>query len=126
VTGSTRIPKRLVLVVSLTPLLREAVAAVAGDFAVAQEVPTGEQDLEVLLRFFRPDAVVTDAEGEAARASGFATAHDIPLIYVSLASRTMRVLENGDWFDISEASDTSQALRAVLARVMLNSGKAVL
>jgi hypothetical protein len=103
----------LVLVICATPLLREAVDGALDGLAQVQRIPAASTDLDQLVDWFDPDAlVVDDAVDETRAAARFGREGCPPLLHVSLAEPTIRLYVGGGWVKTGETSE--EQLRNVL------------
>lgn len=96
-----------------TPLLSEAVEAALGDVMTVQSFPSGTGDTVGLLGALRPDGIVVDGDEDAASAAAFAAESGLPLVHVSLAERTLRVLRAGRW-EPADATASAEAVRNIM------------
>jgi hypothetical protein len=102
-----------VAVLYSVPLLCEALSSALENIADVQAFPARRGDTVGLLRSVRPDAVVVDDPDEAEHARPWAKRHGIPLVYVVLRERKIRVLRNGGWEESPARS--AESIRNVLA-----------
>jgi hypothetical protein len=110
--GDTR---PLVAVICSVPLLGEAMAA-ALDFAEVRTFAAGGGDVEGLLGWLRPDALIIDSEAGAEAALPYAREHDLPLLHVSLQECSLRLFRDGEWEQASDRQGpTPEAIRNVVA-----------
>jgi hypothetical protein len=105
--------KPFVAVLYSVPLLCEALDSALENIADVQAFPARRGDTVGLLRSVRPDAVVVDDPDEAESARVWAKRHGVPLVYVALRERKMRVLRNGTWEESPARS--AESIRNVLA-----------
>lgn len=95
------------------PLLCEALLSALENIAEVQTFPARRGDTVGLLRSVQPDAVVVDDADEADEAQRWTKRHHLPLVFISLRDRKIKVLRNGTW---EESSGTSaESIRNVLA-----------
>jgi len=108
----------LVAVLCSVPLLAEAVGA-ALEFAEVRPFSGGRGDTVGLLRWLRPDAVIVDSERDAQEASAFAQEHDLPVLYISVRERELRLLRDGAWEFVSNGDGpTPESIRNVIAGML--------
>jgi hypothetical protein len=110
-----------VAVICGAPLLSEAVEAAVGDVMTVQAFPAGNGDTAGLLGALRPDGIVVDCHEEAVNAAPFAFEADLPLVHVSLAERTLRVLRSGRWEE-PEATAGPEAVRNIMVGGIFRKG----
>ncbi len=106
---------RIALLYSV-PLLREALLEVFEDIAEVQAFPAARGDTTGLLRSVSPDAVVVDNADEAENAAPWAKLHGLPLVFISLRERKIKLLKNGGWEE-SPGTD-AETVRNLLAGSM--------
>ena len=105
----------LVAVVCVVPLLGEAMES-ALDFADVQVFPAGRGDLAGLLRWLRPSALIVDSEAGAGEAAAVVCESGLPVLYVSVQERTLRLYRNGAWERLGNGDEpTPESIRNVLA-----------
>lgn len=105
----------LVAVVCAVPLLGEAMRA-ALEFADVQTFAASGGDLDGLVRWLRPDALVVDNVESAVEAAAFAHEHDLPVLHVSVQEREMSLYRGGIWQRIGNGDGpTPEAIRNVVA-----------
>ena len=105
----------LVAVVCSVPLLGEAVES-ALDFAEVRAFAERGGEIDGLLRWLMPDALVVDSDRSAEGAESYAGAHELPVIHVSVRDRTLRLYRFGEWEDIGNGDGpTPEAIRNVIA-----------
>ena len=102
-----------VAVVYSVPLLCEALSSALENIADVHAFPARRGDTVGLLRSVRPDAVVVDDPDEAESARAWAKRHEVPLVYVALRERKMKVLHNGAWEESPVRG--AESIRNVLA-----------
>ena len=115
--------KPFVVVLSRVPLLTDAIVDAIEGIAEARAFTTKDGDVVGLLRSLRPDAIVVDGYGAAGEAAKYARAGDVPLVYVDLHERKLRVLEADGWRDES-GRPSSESLRNVLAEAIYDRARA--
>ena len=91
--------KPFVAVLSHVPLVTGAIVDALEGIAEVRAFTTQNGDTVGLLRSLRPDAIVVDGPDAAESAAKYARAADVPLLYVSLRERKLRVLESDGWRD---------------------------
>lgn len=112
----------LVAVVCAVPLLGEAMRA-ALEFADVQTFAASGGDLDSLVRWLRPDALVVDNPESADEAATFAREHDLPVLHVSAQWREMSLYRDGSWERIGNGEGpTPEAIRNVVAGVLFSRG----
>jgi hypothetical protein len=105
----------LVAVLCSVPLLGEAMSS-ALEFAEVRTFAASGGDVEGLLGWLRPAALIVDTEVGAEAAMTYAREHDLPLIHVSLRDRTLRRYRGGVWEQVSEGEGpTPEGIRNVVA-----------
>src|SRR4051812_46456915 len=105
----------LVAVVCAVPLLGEAMMATL-DFAEVRAFSERGGDIVGLLDWLHPDAVVVDSADGAESAAVHASAHDVPLLHISVRERTLRIFHGGEWHLIIGAEEpTPEVIRNVVA-----------
>jgi hypothetical protein len=115
-------PRPLVAVVCAVPLLGEAVRS-ALEFADVQTFAAAGGDLDGLLRWLRPDALIVDSHAGAAEAVGFARESELPVLHVSVQERTLRLYRGGEWEDVGNGSGPEpEAIRNVVAGAVFARG----
>ena len=105
----------LVAVVCAVPLVAEAQRDALDGLAECKLIPAREKDLGGLLRSLMPDAIVVDDDDEAVAAASYSRFARIPLVHVSLRSRTLSVLEDGHWRAAEEREATPEGVRNLVA-----------
>jgi hypothetical protein len=113
----------LVAVICHVPLLEEALEAAVGDVLTVRSFPP-DRDTSGLLGWLRPDGIVVDSEQEAANALPFASEWNIPLLHVSLAARTLRVLNNGVWEQPQGTALGPETVRNIMVGGIFGKGRA--
>jgi hypothetical protein len=110
--GDTR---PLVAVICSIPLLGEAMIA-ALEFAEVRTFAAGGGDVEGLLGWLHPDALIVDSNAGAAAAASYALEHDLPLLRVSLRERSLHLFRVGEWELVSNGDGpTPEAIRNIVA-----------
>ncbi len=105
----------LVAVVCVVPLLGEAMES-ALDFADVRSFSASDGDIDGLLRWMRPDALIVDSEGDAEAAAAFARDHELPVLHVSLQKRALRLHRRGAWEVVGSGENaTPTVIRNVVA-----------
>jgi hypothetical protein len=105
---SERVP--LILAISETPLLVEALAHDLEGAAVVRSFPAGREDPCGLVMHIRPDAVVVDRRQEA---DALATL-DVPLIHVLVDERAVRAHRVDGWHEFPNPDASAAEIRNVL------------
>ena len=105
-------PQPRVALLYSVPLLCEALDSALDDIAEVHAFRAGRDTLG-LLRAVRPDAVVVDDPDEAEEACRWAKRHGMPLVYIALRERKIRILRDGVWEERPGAS--AEAVRNALA-----------
>jgi hypothetical protein len=104
-----------VAVVCAVPLLGEAVRS-ALDFADVQTFAANGGDLDGLLRWLRPDALIVDHAESAEQATPFAVEHELPVVHLSVAEPLLRIHRRGAWEVIGNGEGpTPEAIRNIVA-----------
>jgi hypothetical protein len=105
----------LVAVVCDVPLLGEAMRS-ALEFADVQTFAASGGDLDGLVRWLRPDALIVDTQAGADEAAGFAGEHDLPVVHLSLQDSALRLYRGGVWEHIGNGEGpTPEEIRNVVA-----------
>ena len=105
----------LVVVVCAFPLLGVAMRS-ALDFADVQTFSAAGGDLDGLLRWLRPDALIVDSDDGAQAAAAFARDNSLALLHVSIRDRALRVYTRDGWETIENGDGpTPDAVRNVIA-----------
>lgn len=105
----------LVAVVCAVPLLGEAVRS-ALEFADVQTFAESGGDLDGLLRFLRPDALVVDSHAGAEQATAFARENELPVVHLAVHERELRFYRRGTWTHVGNGEGpTPEAIRNVVA-----------
>jgi hypothetical protein len=112
----------IVAVVSVVPLLSEAVEQALDGIAEVRSFPAGGGDTAGFLRFLRPDAVVVDSATEAQAAIRFAREEGATLVHVSLPDQRLRLLRRGGWVEYANGSASPERLRSALAAGLMRKG----
>jgi hypothetical protein len=104
-----------VAVLCSVPLLGEAMGSVL-DFAEVRTFSERGGDVDGLLRWLRPDALIVDSDAGALEATTFALEHDLPLVHISIRDRALRLFRNGEWEVVGNGEGpTPEAVRNVIA-----------
>ena len=112
----------LVAVLCSVPLLREAVGS-ALEFAEVLAFEGGRGDLAGLLRWLRPDVLIVDCEEDARQAQAFAQEHGLPVLFISLRERALRVLRGDAWVQVGNGEGpTPETVRNVIAGALFARG----
>jgi len=109
--------KPFVVVLSHVPLVTGAIVDALEQIAEVRAFPTQNGDAVGLLRSLRPDAIVVDGPDAAESAAKYARAADVPLVFVSLRERKLRVLQGDLWRDKAGRPST-ESLRNALAEAI--------
>jgi hypothetical protein len=104
----------VVLAVTGTPLLTQALAAALEGVAVLHHLPAGVADLGGLVRHIRPDALVVDCDDEAGELTAVADELSLPFVHVSLQTQQLRVLRDQSWSAQPSWGTSPSAIRNVL------------
>jgi hypothetical protein len=105
----------LVAVLCSVPLLGEAMVS-ALEFAEVRSFAQSGGDVEGLLGWLRPDALIVDSSVGAEAATSYAREHDLPLVHVSVRDRTLHLFRAGKWEQVSNGDGpTPEAIRNVVA-----------
>jgi hypothetical protein len=111
-----------VAVVCSVPLLGEAMEF-ALDFADVRSFSASGGDINGLLGWLRPDALIVDSEAAAEEALEFAREHDLPVLHVSVQEHALRLFRSGAWEDVGNGSGPEpEMIRNVLAGVLFARG----
>ncbi len=109
-----------VAVLYSVPLLCGGLSSALANIAEVQAFPARRGDTIGLLRSVRPDAVVVDDAREASEAQRWTKRHELPLVYVSLRDRKIKVLRDGRWEE--SVGTSAESIRNVLAGSMYRRG----
>ena len=104
-TGDREQPR--IAAICAVPLLSEAISAVLDEIAEVQSFPANGRDIRGLLRWLRPDGIVVDTQKSADDAEAYARAAGCPLVHVQLPKQQLRVLADGRWKKVRDASAES-------------------
>ncbi len=104
----------IVLVVSATPLLYEALADSMRGFATLHEIPANRPDLIGLLRALHFDALVVDTPTEVGEIEALARELRRPLLHILLRERKVRVLRDDGFEVFDEAGASAESIRNLL------------
>ncbi len=115
----------LVAVVCSVPLVGEAVHA-ALEFAEVLSFSERGGDVDGLLRWLRPDALVVDSDATAAAASAYAQKHELPVLHIGVRSGELRLYRAGAWEHVGNGDGpTPESVRNVIAGALYARGGAV-
>jgi hypothetical protein len=104
-----------VAVVCDVPLLGEAMRA-ALEFADVETFAAAGGDLDGLLRWLRPSALIVDSRDRADEAAAYAREHDLPVLHVSVHDSELRFYRAGVWEHVSSGDrPTVESIRNVVA-----------
>jgi len=109
--------KPFVAVLSHVPLVTDAMVDALEEIAEVRAFTTQNGDTVGLLRSLRPDAIVVDGPEAAEAAAKYARAADVPLVFVCLRERKLRVLTDDGWRDEAGRPST-ESLRNALAEAI--------
>jgi hypothetical protein len=103
-------------VVCDVPLLGEAMRS-ALEFADVQTFAASGGDLDGLVRWVRPDALIVDSAVAAEEAAGFTPEHELPVVYLSVDERMLRLYRRGVWEIVVDNGEgpSPEAIRNVVA-----------
>jgi hypothetical protein len=118
-TAVTR-ERPLIAIVYAVPLLAEALAGALDALGECRTFSAGEGDVDGLLRWIRPDAVVVDSWEAAEAAEAWARTTEVPLAHLTLRPAGMRVLVEGTWE--STEADGPDEIRDVVAGALHGPG----
>lgn len=105
----------LVAVVCAVPLLGEAVRS-ALEFADVQTFSERGGDLDGLLRWLRPDALIVDSHAGAEQSVTYARENDLPVVHLAVQERELRFYRAGSWTHVGNGDGpTPEAIRNVVA-----------
>jgi hypothetical protein len=104
----------VILAVTGTPLLNEALETALDGIAVLRCLPVGISDLDALIPHIGPDALVVDSDDTANKLAAVAAAYSVPLVHVSLKTRELRVLGDAGWRAFLSSETSPNAIRNVL------------
>ena len=86
------------------------------DFAEVRTFSDRGGDVDGLLRWLRPDALIVDSDAGALEATEFARENDLPLVHISVRDRVLRLFRNGEWELVGNGEGpTPDAVRNVIA-----------
>lgn len=104
-----------VAVVCVVPLLGEAMRS-ALEFADVQTFAARGGDLDGLLRWLHPDALIVDSDAGAEQAMPFAREHELPVVHISVQEAALRLYRGGAWEVVGNGEGpTAEAIRNVVA-----------
>jgi len=104
----------LSIVVSVAPLMRDALAATLARVGRVDDLADGADGGPAVLGWRLADAVVVDSAEEAAEFESFARECGIPLLHVVVAEERLRVFRSDEWEDLPYEGDPMAAIRNVL------------
>jgi hypothetical protein len=112
----------LVAVVCSVPLLGEAVRS-GLEFAEVRTFADRGGDIAGLLSWLLPDLVVVDTRECAVEAAAFADEHELPVVYLSVRDKTLRLYRAGAWEQVDDGEGpTIEAIRNVVAGALFARG----
>jgi hypothetical protein len=115
----------LVAVISSVPLLSEALTPALDGIAVVRGFPARLGDVEGLLAWLDPDAVVVvDSENAAEAATEFARTRDRPLVWVALREEKVRTFEDGGWKEADNDGASPEAVRNIVVAGLFGRARA--
>jgi hypothetical protein len=86
------------------------------EFAEVRSFAAGGGDVEGLLGWLHPDALIVDSSADADAATSYARVHDLPLVHISIRNRTLHLLRGGEWEQVADGNGpTPEAIRNVVA-----------
>jgi hypothetical protein len=95
------------------------------EFAEVRSFAESGGDVDGLLDWLQPDALIVDSSAAAEAATSYARKHDLPLIYVSVRDRTLHLFRGGEWEEISNGEGpTPETIRNVVAGALFGRGPA--
>ena len=113
-----------VAVVCAVPLLGEAMEF-ALDFAEVRSFSATGGDINGLLGWLRPDALIVDSEDGAQEALEFARENELPVLHVAVRENALHLFRGGAWEDVGNGSGPEpEMIRNVLAGVLFARGGA--
>jgi hypothetical protein len=112
----------LVAVICRVPILAEATTAAVGDVMTVRSFAPS-RDTSGLLAWLRPDGIVVDSDEEAAAATAFATAADVPLVHVLPSAGGLRILRHGTWEEPESMTASPEAVRNVMVGGIFGKGR---
>jgi len=96
------------------------------EFAEVRSFAASGGDVEGLLGWLRPDALIVDSDAGADAAAVYAREHDLPVVHVCVRARTLRLFRNGEWEHVSNVEGpTPEAIRNVVAGSLFARGRLV-
>ena len=112
----------LVAVLCSVPLLGEAMIS-ALEFAEVRSFAESGGDVEGLLGWLHPDALIVDSSAGAEAAASYAREHDLPVIHVSVRDRTLHLFRGGEWEQVANGEElTPEAIRNLVAGALFARG----
>jgi hypothetical protein len=104
-----------VAVVCSVPLLGEAMRSVL-EFADVQPFAAKGGDVDGLLRWLRPNALIVDNAESADEAIPYAAEHELPVVHLGVTECLLRVYRGGAWEIVSNGEEPKpEAIRNVVA-----------
>lgn len=114
--------KPVVAVICQAPLIAEGVSAAVEDVMTVRCFSASGGDTQGLLEALRADGVVVDCEEQAAKAASFAGERSLPLVHVSHAERSLRVLADGRW-EAAGVAASADGVRSVMVGGIFGQGR---
>jgi hypothetical protein len=100
----------LILAISETPLLVEALAHELAGTAVVCRFPAGHEDPRGLVAHVAPDAILVDRPQEAEELAPL----DLPLVHVVVERRSVRARRDDGWHEYPAPDASTASIRNVL------------
>jgi hypothetical protein len=117
------VEKPRVLVISETPLLREAISLTLDAAARVEGFSGGRGDPNALLRWSHADVVIVESGEVARELEEAARQSNLLLIELALEEDKLRVLRHGGWEESQFPADAPEAMRSILlGEVMAHAG----
>ena len=111
-----------VAVVCTVPLLGEALRS-ALEFADVQMFAAKGGDLDGLLRWLHPDALIVDSDAVAEAALEYSREHSLPVLHISVHQRELRFYRGGTWTHVGNGEGpTEEAIRNIVAGALFREG----
>jgi UDP-N-acetylglucosamine 2-epimerase len=86
------------------------------EFADVQTFAARGGDLDGLLRWLRPDALIVDGDDAAVQATAYARENSLPVLHVSVREHALRLLRDGTWESVGDGtSPEPETIRNVVA-----------
>jgi hypothetical protein len=86
------------------------------EFADVQTFAADGGDLDGLVRWVRPDALIVDSHAGAEEAARFARDHKLPVLHVSVQDGELRLYREGTWEHIGNGEGpTPESIRNIVA-----------